>query len=79
MSWDAPWGDSTNSTRAGSADRSRCGTLDGYDGLIDGHFRELTRVLSDGAVSVDIEVDAAGGQGGTIIGSAQGDEASSAT
>lgn len=47
------------------------GTLDGYDGLIDGHFRELTRVLSDGAVSVDIEVDAAGGQGGTIIGSAR--------
>ena len=22
------------------------GTLDGYDGLIDGHFRELTKVLS---------------------------------
>lgn len=47
------------------------GTLDGYDGLIDGNFRELTKVLSDGVVSVDIEVDAAGGQGGTIIGSAR--------
>ncbi len=47
------------------------GSLEGYDGLIDGRFRELTKVLSDGAVSVDIEVDAAGGQGGTIIGSAR--------
>lgn len=47
------------------------GSLEGYDGLIDGKFRELTRVLSDGAVSVDIEVDAAGGQGGTLIGSAR--------
>ncbi len=47
------------------------GSLEGYDGLIDGQFRELTRVLSDGSVTVDIEVDAAGGQGGTIIGSAR--------
>ncbi|MFZ5439231.1 MAG: ATP-dependent 6-phosphofructokinase [Myxococcota bacterium] len=47
------------------------GSLEGYDGLIDGRFRELTRVLSDGGVSVDLEVDAAGGQGGTIIGSAR--------
>lgn len=47
------------------------GSLDGYDGLIDGNFRELTRLLSDGQVSVDIEVDAAGGQGGTLIGSAR--------
>jgi 6-phosphofructokinase 1 len=47
------------------------GSLEGYDGLIDGHFRELTKVLSDGAVSVDIDVDVAGGQGGTIIGSAR--------
>lgn len=47
------------------------GSLEGYDGLIDGHFRELTRVLSDGSLTVDIEVDAAGGQGGTLIGSAR--------
>ena len=47
------------------------GALEGYDGLIDGKFRELTRVLGDGAISVDTEVDAAGGQGGTLIGSAR--------
>lgn len=47
------------------------GALEGYEGLIDGRFRELTKTLSDGRVSVDIEVDAAGGQGGTLIGSAR--------
>jgi 6-phosphofructokinase 1 len=47
------------------------GSLEGYDGLIDGHFRELTKLQSDGSLSVDIEVDAAGGQGGTLIGSAR--------
>ncbi|MEW5743746.1 MAG: 6-phosphofructokinase [Myxococcota bacterium] len=47
------------------------GVLEGYDGLIDGRFRELTKTLSDGQVTVDIEVDAAGGQGGTLIGSAR--------
>ncbi len=47
------------------------GSLEGYDGLIDGQFRELTRVLSDGTVSVDREADAAGGQGGTLLGSAR--------
>lgn len=47
------------------------GVLEGYDGLIDGRFRELTKTLSDGSVTVDIEVDAAGGQGGTMIGSAR--------
>lgn len=47
------------------------GSLEGYDGLIDGNFRELTKQLSDGALTVDIEVDAAGGQGGTLIGSAR--------
>ncbi len=47
------------------------GSLEGYDGLIDGQFRELTKVLSDGTLTVDIEVDAAGGQGGTLIGSAR--------
>lgn len=47
------------------------GSLEGYDGLIDGRFRELTRVLSDGSVSVELEVESAGGQGGTFIGSAR--------
>lgn len=47
------------------------GALEGYEGLIDGRFRELTRALPDGRVAVDIEVDAAGGQGGTLIGSAR--------
>lgn len=47
------------------------GVHEGYEGLMDGNFRELTRVLPDGQVMVDIEVDAAGGLGGTIIGSAR--------
>ncbi len=47
------------------------GALEGYDGLMEGRFRELTRSLSDGTQSVDLEVDAAGNQGGTIIGSAR--------
>ncbi len=47
------------------------GALEGYEGLIDGRFRELTRTLSDGSTSVDPEVEAAGGQGGTLIGSAR--------
>lgn len=47
------------------------GVLEGYEGLMDGNFRELTRTLTDGQVTVDLEVDAAGGQGGTIIGSAR--------
>lgn len=47
------------------------GVLEGYEGLMDGQLRELTRVLPDGNVTVDVEVDAAGGQGGTIIGSAR--------
>ncbi len=47
------------------------GVLEGYDGLIDGRFRELTRALPDGGLSVDLEVDYAGGQGGTLIGSAR--------
>lgn len=47
------------------------GALEGYEGLMDGQFRELTRVLSDGQVTVDLEVDSAGGQGGTLIGSAR--------
>ncbi|MBL9039412.1 MAG: ATP-dependent 6-phosphofructokinase [Archangium sp.] len=47
------------------------GVQEGYDGLIDGRFRPLTHALSDGALTVDIELDVAGGQGGTLIGSAR--------
>jgi len=47
------------------------GALEGYEGLIDGRFRELTKARADGTVTVDPEVDAAGGQGGTLIGSAR--------
>jgi 6-phosphofructokinase 1 len=47
------------------------GVLDGYDGLIDGQFRELTTPKADGSVVVDNEVDAAGGLGGTFLGSAR--------
>jgi 6-phosphofructokinase 1 len=47
------------------------GVLEGYEGLMDGNFRELTKTLSDGTVTVDVEVDAAGNQGGTMIGSAR--------
>jgi 6-phosphofructokinase 1 len=47
------------------------GVLEGYEGLIDGQFRELTTTRSDGTVVVDLEVDVAGNQGGTLIGSAR--------
>lgn len=47
------------------------GAQEGYDGLIDGKFRELTRESSDGTLSVDLEVDVAASQGGTILGSAR--------
>lgn len=47
------------------------GVLEGYEGLIDGQFRELTQLRSDGTVTVDLEVDVAGNQGGTFIGSAR--------
>jgi 6-phosphofructokinase 1 len=47
------------------------GVLEGYEGLIDGAFRELTHVAGDGSVVVDLDVDVAGNQGGTLIGSAR--------
>jgi 6-phosphofructokinase 1 len=46
------------------------GSLEGYEGLIDGNLRELTKDAG-GKISVDLEVDIAGGQGGTMIGSAR--------
>ena len=45
------------------------GVEQGYDGLIDGRFRELTRAMSDGALAPDPEVDVIGNLGGTILGS----------
>ncbi|MEZ4361901.1 MAG: 6-phosphofructokinase [Kofleriaceae bacterium] len=47
------------------------GSLEGYEGLIDGRFRELSHVAADGTITVDGELDFAGGQGGTLIGSAR--------
>lgn len=47
------------------------GALEGYEGLIDGRLRELSHTVGDGTLTVDIELDFAGGQGGTLIGSAR--------
>src|SRR5580765_4259629 len=47
------------------------GALEGYEGLIDDRFRELTRALPGGGVGADLELDAVGGMGGTLIGSAR--------
>jgi len=46
------------------------GVLDGYDGLMDGRFRELTRAMGSG-LSVIADLDTAGSLGGTMIGSAR--------
>jgi 6-phosphofructokinase 1 len=47
------------------------GVLEGYDGLMDGRFRELTRPLDTGRLGADLELDHAGAQGGTLLGSAR--------
>lgn len=55
-----------------AAAQAQCfGALEGYEGLIDGRFRELTRTLPDGRVAADLEVDSVGGMGGTLLGSAR--------
>lgn len=46
------------------------GILEGYEGLIDGRFRELTHDVG-GVVVPDLELDAAGSMGGTLLGSAR--------
>ena len=46
------------------------GSLDGYEGLIDGKFRELTHPLDKG-LGADLELDFAGGMGGTVLGTAR--------
>jgi 6-phosphofructokinase 1 len=47
------------------------GSLDGYEGLIDGKFRELTRSMENGTIGGDLELDFAGGMGGTMLGTAR--------
>lgn len=47
------------------------GACEGYEGLIDDRFRELTRALPGGGVGTELELDAVGGMGGTLIGSAR--------
>jgi 6-phosphofructokinase 1 len=46
------------------------GVLDGYDGLVDGRFRELTRTMGGRLRSAE-DIDRAGSQGGTVLGSAR--------
>ena len=45
------------------------GVEHGYDGLMDGRFRELSLRLADGTLCPTAEVDVAGNVGGTILGS----------
>ena len=48
------------------------GVEQGYEGLIDGGFRELTRASQDSAGRVPTaEIDAMAGAGGTMLGSAR--------
>ena len=42
----------------------------GYDGAIDGFFRELTRQTADGLAPVS-DIERAGGRGGTLLGSSR--------
>lgn len=57
---------------AASRDIDVVGILDGYDGLIDGLSRPLTRRLDGGALVVPLpEIDSVGPLGGTILGSSR--------
>ncbi len=57
---------------AASRDLSVWGVENGYDGLIDGAFRPLTRrVGKNGALSPLAEVEYSGGLGGTMLGTAR--------
>lgn len=57
---------------AASHDQAVWGILDGFDGLIDGKFRPLTRrVGNNGTLSPLPEVEQAGGTGGTVLGTAR--------
>lgn len=57
---------------AASQDLAVWGILNGFDGLIDGRFRPLTRRAEQGAeLSPLTDVEYAGGLGGTILGTAR--------
>ena len=56
---------------AASHDISTWGIEGGYDGLIDGEFRPLIRTNRDGHPAPIPEVEAEGGEGGTILGSSR--------
>lgn len=47
------------------------GVRDGYDGLIDGDFRELNRIGSEGVLRVCDDIDGIAAMGGTLLGSAR--------
>lgn len=53
---------------AASRDLAVWGVRDGFDGLIDGTFRPLTRRVGQGSLSPLEEVEYAGGTGGTVLG-----------
>lgn len=57
---------------AASQDLAVWGILNGFDGLIDGRFRPLTRRVGQGAaLSPLADVEYAGGLGGTLLGTAR--------
>ena len=57
---------------AASRDLDVVGILDGYDGLIDGLSKPLTRHINNGALIVPLpEIDSVGALGGTILGSSR--------
>lgn len=57
---------------AASRDNTVWGVRDGFDGLIDGEFRPLTRRMgNDQAISPLADVEYSGGLGGTILGTAR--------
>lgn len=47
------------------------GLIDGFDGLIDGLYRPLSRRMDNGEVIPELDLDQAAGLGGTILGSAR--------
>src|SRR5690606_22816410 len=57
---------------AASQDPAVWGILNGFDGLIDGRFRLLTRRVGKGAALSPLpDVEYAGGLGGTVLGTAR--------
>ena len=56
---------------AAARDISVVGVEAGYDGLIDGHFQQLTRELDDGGLAPETGLDWLAGTGGTFLGSSR--------